>query len=252
MAKIMVTRIEQLADEFGQAGYNNVALELRNTARNARTLGIPERLDGETTHPEATLKEAIDLRQQTYKLLHLVRQPSDAEKEALGRKGIIFLSIDPKSYAQVVAEDGTYFWSGELDYANARPQLRDYALPVAMEVGFNPTRLALPDSFSKSRLVQLQMIEDYSQQLQAELSDARAIMLPSTGYAQADRAYKARTGEVLIRDFFARALDDLSGVRAAVAGRSGPSGRFDVFGWDASGGDDFVRGVPAVVFVGSK
>lgn len=200
--------------------------------------------------PEAASK--IDLRQQTYDLLHLVRQPSEQEKEALARRGIIFLPLETKSYVQVIAGDPGHFWEDELDYANARPQLRDYVLPVAVEAGFNPVQLALPDSFRKSRLVQLQMIKDYSQQLQAEFPDARVIMLPATGYAQADRAYKASTGEVLFRNYFARALDDLSLVDAARAGRFDPSRRFSVDGWAAAGGDDFVGAVPAVVFVGNK
>lgn len=200
--------------------------------------------------PEAVSK--VDLRQQTYDLLPLVRQPSEQEKEALARRGIVFLPLETKSYAQVVAEDPDHFWEDELDYANARPQLRDYVLPVAVEVGFNPAQPALPDSFRKSRPVQLQMIEDCSQQLQTEFPDARVIILPSTGYAQADRVYWAKTGIVLIRGFFARALDDLSLVDAAGAGRFAPSGRFSVPGWSAGLGRGYVGAVPAVVFVGNK
>ncbi|KKR80825.1 MAG: hypothetical protein UU73_C0002G0190 [Candidatus Daviesbacteria bacterium GW2011_GWA1_41_61] len=202
--------------------------------------------------PEAASK--IDLRQQTYDLLTLVRKPSEQEREVLKRRGIVFLPLETKSYAQVVSEDPDYFWSGEgeLDYANIRPELRDYALPVAVEVGFNPTQLALPDSFRKSRPVQLQMIEGYSQQLQAEFPDARVVMLPSTGYAQGDRAYKVATGEVLFRNYFARALDNLSEVDAAYAGRLDPSRRFFVHTWFADDGLDFVGAVPAVVFVGNK
>lgn len=194
----------------------------------------------------------IDLCQQTYDLLHRVRQPLNEEKEALGKRGIVFLLLNSKSYAQVVAEDPDYLWHDELNYANARPELRDYTLPVAVEAGFNPTQLALPDSFRKSRPVQLQMIEDYSQQLQVEFPDARAIMLPSTGYGQGDRAYKAATGEVLFRNFFAGALDNLSGVNAASAGRLDPSYLFGVHDWRVDLGNDFVAGVPAVVFVGNK
>ena len=47
----------------------------------------------------------VDLRQQTYDLLHLVRQPTEQEKEVLGRRGIVFLPLETKSYAQVVEED---------------------------------------------------------------------------------------------------------------------------------------------------
>ena len=201
-------------------------------------------------NPEAASK--IDLRQQTYDLLTRVRKPSEEEKEVLERRGIVFLSLEAKSYAQIVAEDPSHFLSGELDYANARPQLRDYVLPVAVIAGFNPAQPALSGSFGKSRPVQLQMIEDYSQQLQAKFPDARAIMLPSTGYAQADRAYKVKTGSRLFRNYFARTLDDISLVHAANAGRDAPSEQFDVDGWNADRGDGHVGAVPAVVLIGNK
>lgn len=193
----------------------------------------------------------VDLRQQTYDLLSHVREPLAEEKEALKGRGLVFLSIGRKSYAQVVAEDEGYFLSGELDYANVRPQLRDYVLPVAAEVGLNPTELALRGSFNKSRADQLERIKEYSQLLQLELPDARAIMLPSTGYAQADKAYKLATGEVLFRNYFARVLDDLSGFVAA-AGRDVPSRQFRVDDWNADYGYGPVGAVPAVVFVGNK
>ena len=192
----------------------------------------------------------VDLRQQTYDLLSLVREPSASEKEALKARGIKFLPVTSSSYAQVVAEDPAHFWDNELEYANDRPELRDFALPVAVEVGLRrPSELALSGSFSKSRETQLKMIDEYSQELQVQFPDARAIMLPSTGYAQVDRAYKVETGEVLFRNYFARALDNLSGGDAAGAGRDDPSDRFVVRGWSAGDGDGPVWAVPAVVFL---
>ena len=56
------------------------------------------------------------------------------------------------------------------------------------------------------------MIEEQSQELQKEFPDARLVMLPSTIYAQADKAYKEKTGEVFFKNIFARALDQTSGV----------------------------------------
>ncbi len=200
----------------------------------------------------------VDLRQRAYDLLTLVREPSAEEREVLESKwGLVFLPLEAKSYAKVVAEDKEYFCPNELAYANGKPALRDYMLPVAGEFGFrSPSGLALPNSFTKSRPDHLEMIEEHSQLLQVDVPDARAIMLPSTGYAQGDKAYKARTGEVLFRDYFAFALDNLvdnlSGVSAAGAGRGYPSGQFGVRDWLAGGGRDYVRAVPAVVLVGNK
>lgn len=217
---------------------------------------MPEHLKeiGNQSRAQSETASKVHLRQQTYDLLTLVREPSAEEREFLKvERGLTFLPLRVKSYAQVVAEDEDYFWPNELAYANEKPALRDYVLPVAGEFGFrSPSGLALPNSFRRSRLDQLEMIEEYSQLLQADVHNARAIMLPSTGYAQADRAYKARTGEVLFRNYFARALDNFSEVFAADAGRNAPSRQFSVGVWSADFGYDNVGGVPAVVLIGNK
>lgn len=197
--------------------------------------------------PEAAPK--VDLRQQTYDLLPLVREPSAEEKAALEQRGLVFLPVQAKSYAQVVAEDPDYFWPNELQYANEIAELRDFTPPV-MEVAFNPTQLALPDSFYKSRPVQLMMIDQFSQEeIEKEFPEAKAIMLPVTAYAQADKAYKQRKDEVLFRTYFARGLDNISEVSAALAGRPAPDRRFYVFAWYADFGRGVVAAVPAVVFI---
>lgn len=199
----------------------------------------------ERRETEAVLEaEEADFRRQTYNLLHLVRQPSKQEEEALEGIGIIFLLLETKSLEN-------HSWWGRLNYVIAKMQFRDHALPVAVKAGFNPTRLALPNSFGKSRLVQLQMIEHYSQQLQLKCPYARAVMLPSTGYAQADRAYKAGVGGVLFRNYFTRTLDNVSWY-AGYAGRDDPSGQFKVYGWPGKYGDPIVGAVPAIVFVGKR
>lgn len=216
---------------------------------------VDPRLDVETqpagnksgVKPEATPK--IDLRQQTYDLLPLVREPSTEEKAALEQRGLVFLPVQAKSYVQVVAEDPDYFWPNELQYAKERAELRDFTPPV-MEVALNVTQLALPDSFNKSRAVQLMMIERYSQEkIEKDFPGAKAIMLPVTAYAQADRAYKQRTREVLFRTYFARGLDNISEVNAASAGRDAPDYQFDVRYWNADLGLDPVGAIPAVVFI---
>lgn len=243
--------------EFARANPNHPELRFIDADLAARRVmvGELEIVPATIQTLQATEKQSpkVDLRQQTYDLLHLVREPSVDEKEALEERGIKFLHVASKSYAKVVAEDPARFWDRELEYANARPELRDYALPVAATVGLRrPSELALPESFDKSRETQLKMIEEYSQELQVQFPKIRAIMLPSTGYAQADKAYKAETGEVLFRNFFARALDNLSEVHAADAGRFVPSSRFHVNEWFADHGHARVGAVPAVVFVGNK
>lgn len=201
----------------------------------------------------ATPKETtptVDLRQQTYEILSQLREPTPEEKKALKRRGLVFLPVGSKTYTQVVSETPDYFLKDELKYANSFKALREYAMPVAAEVGLKPAELALPNSFRLSQQAQLEMIEALSQALQTEFPDARAIMLPVTGYAQADQAYREKTGgEVLFKKYFARGLDMLSETFAAGAGRHDPSERFNVRDWDAHHGASRVGAVPAVVFV---
>jgi len=191
----------------------------------------------------------IDLRQQTYDLLSQVREPTEEEKETLGKKGIIFLPVETKSLSQVVSKDQDYFWSGELDYVNSKTELRDYVPPIPLQVGLNSENPALSGSFNKSKKVQLEMIERGSQELQKEFPDARLVMLPSTVYAQADKAYKKKTGEVFFKDIFARALDQTSEVHSANVGRHDHAYQLHVREWNAEHGNDNIGAVPAVVFL---
>jgi hypothetical protein len=253
----LLQRGEAFRDKFAKANPNHPELRFIDADLVARKamVGQLEIVPATIQTPQATERQSprVDLRSQTYELLSQVREPSSEEKEALQKIGIKFFHVASKSYAQVVAENPAYFWDKELEYANARPELKDYALPMAVEVGLRrPSELALLGSFGKSRETQLEMINAYSQELQLQFPNIRAIMLPSTGYAQADEAYKAETGEVLFRNYFARALDNLSGVDSAHAGRDDPSYRFFVGGWDRGSGLGSVGAVPAVVFVGNK
>ena len=199
--------------------------------------------------PRIEQSPVVDLRLQTYELLSMVREPSTEEQEALKAHGIVFLSADTRTYAQVVAGDPSHFWKDELAYANERPMLEGYKLPVATTFGVSLTELAIPGSFGQPMKAQLKMIEARSQVLQQEFPDARAIMLPVTAYAQGDQAYKQTTGEVLFANFFARGLDILSEAYAASAGRDDPSLQFCVNEWSADNGHDYGGAVPAVVFV---
>lgn len=199
--------------------------------------------------PRIEAQSPVDLRQQTVEILSRMRRPRSEEKTALEARGYVFLPIDRKTYAQVVKKDQSHFHDLELYFANDTQALRDYAIPVATDVGLNPAEFVVPDSFDQPMNIQLEMAEVRSQAVQAEFPDARVIMLPIAGYAQADRAYKKRTGEVLFTNFFARGLDMLSEVNAALAGRNSSSGPFYTMAWDANKGYQNVALVPAVVFV---
>lgn len=206
----------------------------------------------------ASTKEAqapkTDLRLQTLEFLaaNTFREPTPQEKKILAPRGYdIFLSTEPKTLYTVVDKNTNHFWNGESDYVNARPNLRDY-VPPALTVALRSKELFLRDSFGKSQGVQLQMHEVESQTLQKQLPDVRNIMLPASTDAQLDLAYVKKTGLVLFTNSFARALDQISGVRAALVGRNLPAEALDVRGWLADHGLGHVGALSAVVFLENR
>jgi hypothetical protein len=211
-------------------------------------------------HPKsATKRERIlaipDLRDRTYELLSLVRQPSKEEREVLERKmKLVVLRLQAKSLSRVVAYDPNYFKSGELAFLDSTSELRDFTPPsLAVAINPDPEYIALRGSFGVSRATQLVMIEEYSQGvIEKEFPEAKAIMLPATSYAQADWIYNHRygtIGKILFGNIFTRALDNFSELAAARVGRDHPDDRLIVFGWGADHGRCRVGGVPAVVFL---
>lgn len=202
-------------------------------------------------HKERELP-TLDLRQRTYELLSMVREPSAEERKSLTDRGFIFLSIEAKTLTQVFREDPDHFRQDALDYLNGTPNfdVRVY-VPQAMDLAVNPEQLCIPDSFYKTRVIQLAMTEKYSQtHLEKELPDAKVLMLPATVNAQADRAYFKKTGQVLFRDYFVRTLDQVGGGSGVVeVGRSLPSHRLTIYRFDVDSGDEVVGALLAVVFI---
>lgn len=208
-------------------------------------------LPGQTTPAKESQAPKIDLRLQTLEFLaaNTFREPTPQEKEILAPRDYdIFLHTEAKTLYAVVDENRDHFWSGELDYINARPNLRDY-VPPALTVALRSKELFLKNSFSESQGVQLQMHEVESQALQKQLPDVRNIMLPASTDAQLDRSFLEKTGKVLFRDRFARALDEISEVSVANVGRDDPADRLSVSGWDRDRGSDDVGVLSAVVFI---
>ncbi len=208
-------------------------------------------LPGQVVSSKEAQATKVDLRQETLDLLsgNTFREPTDQEKEILGTKGYdVFLPTEAKSLYTVVAENKGHFWTDELDYVNARPELRDF-VPPALIVVLRSQDLFLSNSFSKSQAVQLQMHEVESQALQKELPDVRNIMLPASVGAQLDLAYFKETGRVLFTNRFARALDETSDVHVALVGRNHPDDQLSVSGWNRDRGDDDVGALSAAVMI---
>ncbi len=242
-------------------GNGNDGESLLEGVRTILTVGINNRLVAVnsfnlTSQPaqEELRVPKVDLRRQTYELLsnHTFREPTAQEKKRLATMGYdIFLSTEAKPLSVVVTENMGHFWSGELDYVNARPNLRDYT-PPALTIALRSGKLFLLDSFDRSQSVQLEMLEAESQNVQGQLANARIIMLPASTEAQLDLAYLKETGRVLFRDRFARALDEISGFFVADVGRDGPAYQLSVRDWFADDGHGHIGALSAVVFINSK
>ena len=259
----MVERIQEILAGQMQDARNKSDIRrakgLKNLAKGVARADARGWFSNDAPLSQLTERERIlaipDLRERTYELLSLVREPSKEEREVLEKKmNLVILSLEAKPLSKVVAADPNYFWDGELDYVNGKSELRDFT-PPALVVAINPDpkHIALHDSFIQSRPTQLVMIEEYSQRvIEKEFPDAKAIMLPATGYAQADWIYNHRPetkSKILFRNFYARALDNTSGVYAADVGRYRPDYRLHVRGWNVDDGLGNVGGVPAVVFL---
>lgn len=206
--------------------------------------------------PDRALTTAIrvsgtDLRWQTLEFLaaNAFRGPTAEEMGALKPRGYdLVLSAAARQLSLVVTENPDHFEDSGVDYINARSQVRNY-IPPALTVVLRSGELFLADSFNKSQPVQLQMTETESRAVQELVPDARSIMLPAATVAQLDLNFLRKTGRVLFRDRFVRALDKTSGVRVASVGRSRPDDRLLVGGSDRGIGDGVVGALSAVVFI---
>lgn len=190
-----------------------------------------------------TSAKPIDLRQATLQLLFTVREPSSAEQEALEKRGFSLFHIGNESLDQLIGKYPYHFWD-----VNDSQRLRRYT-PPAMVVAMRPENLALSDSFKRSQIEQLAMIEEYAKSIREELPDAHAVMLPASAYAQADIAYMEETTQPLFSNFYARALDQTDGSSVADVGRNVPGDQLHIHDWGADYGFPYIGAVPAVVFL---
>lgn len=160
-----------------------------------------------------------DLVAATFELLERVGEPTLEEQEALTRKGFIFLPVAAKSLSQVYDDNQEYF-----GFVNSSQSLKSYAPPQTFEIALKPNALRIPKSNNCSQEKQLQMIGEYSQrEIEQEIPNAKAIMLPATGYAQADIEFQKRNnGQKLFADYWVRALDTTIDPYVADVGRDLP------------------------------
>lgn len=189
--------------------------------------------------------EPRDLVQETFDLLGNLREPTAEEKEILENNGFVFFTVEAKSLEQVNQDSRQY-----IDYLHPSEKLRAYTSPQEFVVAIKPSELRLAESNNSSQGKQLKMITEYSQnKLEKLVPSAKAVMLPATGYAQADIEFqRTKDGQKLFPDFWARALDATVDSFVAHVGRGHPGYGLRVGGWSRAYGFHRVWAVPAVVF----
>lgn len=192
-----------------------------------------------------TIETPRDLRQETYELLANLREPTSKERKAFKKRGFVFLTVDAKSLGQICEEEAGYF-----GFINSSQGLRTYTPPQAFEIAVNPKKLRIPRSNNSSQDKQLRLTKEHSQkEIEPISAGARAVMLPATAIAQADVEYQKQNSEVLLPDFWVRALDTTVGPDVASVGRDRPSDRLRVSDWGRGHGLPSVWALSAVVFV---
>ncbi len=191
-----------------------------------------------------------NLRQESYDLLYRVRKPSIEEQIEFASRGFIFLRIEPKTLPEVIQEDPSYFRRDQLNYVNAIPSLRDFALPNSMLVAIDPTRVFVMGSFDEDRPLQLVMTQNHSRGLIEAINPyARSVMLPASGLSQLDKACKAKTGNELLMRQFGRVLDNTSDDYPVSIGRDRPGNPLRVVWRHSADGIPRAGAVSAVVFI---
>jgi hypothetical protein len=188
---------------------------------------------------------------QTYEILNAAKDPSEDERLILTRRGLFLelLPIEPVSLNTFVASEPDDFICNLSDNF---PSLGEY-VPPKISIAVSPSSIIMPESRGKSLAEQIEMIDEYSKEMiEPTMPTARAVMLPATVLAQADRAY-ARLfpkEEPLFNRIFANTLDTEGTGRmraVAVIGRELPEYPLQFKRWDSeSGGFSAAWGVVAV------
>lgn len=251
----MAEQFEILADYLEKVGKGQGAQLTRDWAESLLkqdliTETLPVKIIDENgqvqTEVTGPFEQPRDLLKETLALLANLREPTQKERETLEKKGAIFLPVEAKSLQQVYDKNKGFF-----AFLNESESLRGYTPPQAFEVAVFLNKLRIDRSNNSSQAKQLLLTEEFSQKdIEPELPDAKAIMLPATGIAQIDITYQKRNnGQVLIPDFWVRALDTTFGSGVADVGRDHPDDRLSVNDWRAVDGDPRVWALPAVVFV---
>lgn len=202
--------------------------------------------------PETSpLPRGQELVQATYDLLPFIREARAQERAILDEIGFTFSTlVEPKSLDQIIAQNPDYFGN-----VNPSQKLRSYKPPKAFEIFVNPNqwRLRLSNNCSQER--QIQKSNEYTEYNLLQLLGAKAIMLPTTAYAQLEISYmRRRGGKKIFSGFLVRTLDSTEDRNGAIIGRRyrEEAGPLVIDYWDRESVKDDIYAILAVVFVASN
>lgn len=232
----MAANLKELAEEFQRRGHPEMAYHLRNGARLAREIGIPEHFPGN----EATSQ--FDIPTVSEELYLKTREYLDIEGYNL------VVRIKPVSIGQLVTNKAT---SQRFESVHPSKNMRAI-IPPQMEVAINPNNLRIINSNDKTTNDQIRMLEKEEAALKAklpqEVRDLISIRLQNASVlAQVADGYQRKTGKVLFAGWFGRTDDQTVPGDGIAVGRYTPTSELDVSVWGRGVGFNNVFAVLMVV-----
>lgn len=160
-------------------------------------------------------------------------------REALGKKGFIFVAIKPVSTYNLVIYDASFF-----GYLNLSTEVIRH-IPPQIEVAIDPKNFKIKGSNNLLTDGVFQKIQERETALRRKLpKDVRDLIsllrfMPSSILIQLDLEHQRQTEKALFTDWFGRGVDDRTVPdRIVRVGRSDPTRKLDV---DAVGRDNDSR-----------
>lgn len=189
-------------------------------------------------------------------VLSILRPPTDEELSGLKGLGYTPFTILAQSLGEIVAQDRNeeFFATGQMSHLDEHKSIRDYVPSVGFLVGVrtDPEHIFIQDSDDKSQEDQARMTDSFSKrEIEPVLPNALAIMLPTTGYVQVDRAFFMRAetrGTKLFKNFRARGSEKFRSGGSFASGRFSENQKFMAHSYESKGYSSIVA-VAGIVFI---
>jgi hypothetical protein len=153
--------------------------------------------------PEEIPALPSDIVVETLKVIEGARIPTDTERQALKDVGLVFATVDTRTFGEVYEKSPEKF-----GFVDSFLKQNSLGLPHSIEVAYDPKNPYLPNSNNLAQEDQIDLISRYSrEQIEPAAPQAKAVMFTASGYAQLDLMQQATQGSKLFTDFYAGALD---------------------------------------------